>query len=670
MPNNYSPKDFRGRSFKGENLAGEDFSHADIRGADFTEANLEGAKFIDAKAGLQKRWAIFLFIVSLLLSGLSGSISGLAGYIAAQGFDAFQLSNKIAAGAVITALVIFCLLTIRYGILAGLGVVAGAFAVTGILAVTNVAPIIVFGTAASIGIGSVAAAGAGAFAVAVASAETFSLAGAIIGSVAGVIAGILIVDGAKVFTAAFTFAGAVVLLSFYISWQAMKGNEKHTIVRNIAIAFAAFGGTSFRKANLTDANFTRATLKSTDFRDATVTRTRFYQTKMLDRVRPGSTYLQKAQVRQLLVTGRLGQNQKFDHQDLRGVNLQGANLENASLIDVDFYQANLSNVNLSRTRLVRTNFERADLRGACLTGSCIQDWTISKGTKLDGIDCDYVFLKWVNGDKHDKMPPRGNFKEGGFVLFAKYILDTIDLYHNKDINPRLALTVLKKMSRDYDEPLDIVAVGKRGDKVFIKVRLSENIEQEEFKENYFARYVQGVKLLSSNPKQLPSVDELVENRLVEIASARTDEVSSINVTYIEYINTPKDVVIKGEVTVETIETGGDTIHQSGSFGIGVNKGKVNTEKLAGTINEANQQNLVEAAAEIQQLLKQLKETNPTETETVIAAKTADEIRNNPTLKARVIGALKFGGKEAFKEAVDNPLVNVLIAIIEGWQEAE
>ena len=42
-----------------------------------------------------------------------------------------------------------------------------------------------------------------------------------------------------------------------------------------------------------------------------------------------------------------------------------------------------------------------------------------------------------------------------------------------------------------------------------------------------------------------------------------------------------------------------------------------------------------------------------------------EIRNNPTLKARVIGALKSGGKEAFKEAVDNPLVNVLIAIIEG-----
>lgn len=142
-----------------------------------------------------------------------------------------------------------------------------------------------------------------------------------IGSLAGVIAGILIVDGAKVFPTAFIFASAVVLLSFYISYQAMKGNEKHSIIRNIAIAFGAFTGTSFRKANLTDANFTGATLKSTDFRNTIVVRTCFYQTKMLDRVRPGSTYLGASQVRQLLVTG-FGQNKNFDHQDLRGVNLQ------------------------------------------------------------------------------------------------------------------------------------------------------------------------------------------------------------------------------------------------------------------------------------------------------------------------------------------------------------
>ena len=51
-----------------------------------------------------------------------------------------------------------------------------------------------------------------------------------------------------------------------------------------AIAFAATGGTSFRNADLTDADFTSATLKSTDFREATLTRTRWHQAKKLDRI--------------------------------------------------------------------------------------------------------------------------------------------------------------------------------------------------------------------------------------------------------------------------------------------------------------------------------------------------------------------------------------------------
>ncbi|MDZ8236299.1 MAG: hypothetical protein RMZ69_03830 [Nostoc sp. ChiQUE01a] len=90
-------------------------------------------------------------------------------------------------------------------------------------------------------------------------------------------------------------------------------------------------------------------------------------------------------------------------------------------------------------------------------------------------------------------------------------------------------------------------------------------------------------------------------------------------------------------------------------------------------NYGSRTNLAEAAAEIQQLLKQLEKTNSINNDTertIVAVKAAEQIKNNPKLKARVINALKSGGKEAFKEAVDNPLINILLAIIEGWQEVE
>lgn len=54
----------------------------------------------------------------------------------------------------------------------------------------------------------------------------------------------------------------------------------------------------------------------------------------------------------------------------------------------------------------------------------------------------------------------------------------------------------------------------------------------------------------------------------------------------------------------------------------------------------------------------------------VVTRAAEYIEKDPTLKARAINALKLGGTEVFKEAVNHPLVNILLATIEGWTEAE
>lgn len=86
-------------------------------------------------------------------------------------------------------------------------------------------------------------------------------------------------------------------------------------------------------------------------------------------------------------------------------------------------------------------------------------------------------------------------------------------------------------------------------------------------------------------------------------------------------------------------------------------------------NNYNSQDLPQAAAEIQQLLEQLSKTYPTNTskeKNLVVGEAVDQIENDPKLKAKVINALKAGGTEAFKEAINHPVVNILMATIEGW----
>jgi hypothetical protein len=108
----------------------------------------------------------------------------------------------------------------------------------------------------------------------------------------------------------------------------------------------------------------------------------------------------------------------------------------------------------------------------------------------------------------------------------------------------------------------------------------------------------------------------------------------------------------------------------------INADTVNAHQIGGNITNytpEQRQNLAQAAAEIQQLLNQLGQTYPTNTpleKQIVVTEALKEIERNPTLKARVIGALKAGGTEALKELLDHPAVNVLLAALEGWQDAE
>ena len=106
---------------------------------------------------------------------------------------------------------------------------------------------------------------------------------------------------------------------------------------------------------------------------------------------------------------------------------------------------------------------------------------------------------------------------------------------------------------------------------------------------------------------------------------------------------------------------------NGSAGNIVEKAESGSQVVGTQNNYGSQekQTLAEAAAEIQKLLKQLELNNPAATDAEKEAFVTASIP--PNNRQRFVGALTALGKEAFKELLDNPYINVGVATVEGWQ---
>ncbi|MDJ0712993.1 MAG: pentapeptide repeat-containing protein [Prochloraceae cyanobacterium] len=481
----------RGANLKGEKLAQANFSDCDIRSANFSNADLKNANFQRAVAGLERRWATLLVLSSWFLSLISGFFSARAGYLVAQIFEPRTLEDQITGWVSLIVLIIFFFVTIRQGI--GLGLVAFAFTVAIVFAIA--------GTVVGVGVFSIAFAEAFVFAVAGAVGGAFVVAG----TGAGVFAGAGAISGAVAFAAVFAIAGAIAIaeteilaliitfLTAYIAWQALNGNEKYALIRKVAIAFAAIGGTSFRSADLTDVDFTAAKLKSTDIRYATVIRTCWKRTYLLDRVRLGSSYLQNPRVQKLLVYGQ-GKNQNFDLCNLRGVNLKGANLTNASFIGADLREANLQKANLSGAKLIQTELDGTDLTGAILTGATIEKRSLTANTKLDEIKCQYVFMRLpsIKDLNPCRQPPNWEeeFKNGDFTVWISPQFDSIDFYHNSNVDPDAIAISFKLLAENNPEAnLEILSIERLGkDKIMLRVSSSEEVAHPRLTLEYFEIY--------------------------------------------------------------------------------------------------------------------------------------------------------------------------------------
>jgi uncharacterized protein YjbI with pentapeptide repeats len=555
--NSYENSNLCNRSFVGGDLGGISFHGANIRGTNFTNAILSGANFSHAHAGLAPSRSIGLMVCSFILVAIAGLVIGYSSafpaFISTLLADQNAVGKEILISVGLSILTSFVFVIIRQGLGASLGILAIITAiVTAIIAFTgsnssitaatilqaviiamNVAGILVESLALSIFL-SIANTKALAFPI------ILALALALLGAQEGVkpstptfcdhlFIALGLQESVKVthsatFAISFVLTGilatALTALSTYVSIKSMAGDKRYGLIRTISISLSTALGTSFRGADLTDANFTQATLPHTDFRKANLKRTSWFQSTRLELSRIEGTYLEDANLRQLVVS-KDGLGNTYDYKNLQGLNLQAANLTDASFIGADLNEANLQDADFTRAKLVKTRLYGADLTHSCLSGACIQDWAISTDTKLEQVVCTHIYMRLPTQEDPDpwRKPDNRNetFKEGDFTDFIAPIIKTLDLYRQQNVDPRqiastfksldfyhyggidpaAAAVALKQLAEENPEAgLEVITLEGRGNE---KIRLQAVVTGEANSSQLNAEYFEKYRQISSLP---------------------------------------------------------------------------------------------------------------------------------------------------------------------------
>lgn len=195
-------------------------------------------------------------------------------------------------------------------------------------------------------------------------------------------------------------------------------------------------------------------------------------------------------MRELLVSGASEQG-GFAGLDLRGLHFVGMKLAGADFSDADLSGANFSAANLRDARLTRAVLLGADLSGSQLTGAGIGHWNIDKHTRLDGIDCQYVYLDEA---LQKRQPAVGEFRPGEFSKLYEEVANTVDLLIENSGQMEALLRSLAKLRGDYgdDSIAEVQKVERKdgGYKVSVEVppEMLEELRRELFQE--FAKQTQ------------------------------------------------------------------------------------------------------------------------------------------------------------------------------------
>ncbi len=435
-------------------------------------------------------------------------------------------------------------------------------------------------------------------------------------------------------------------------------------------------GAKFSEANLNEAYLSEADLIAADLSYADLSSADLIAANLIGANLIG-TYLAGADLTRANLSGADLIGAKLIGAKLSGANLSGANLSEANLSGAYLREANLRGANLSGANLNGANLSGGNLQRtkawgtnfnkAILTGTCLEDWHINSATNLEQVICDYVYLL---ADQKERCPRNGNFLPGEFAKLFQKSLEVCELVFRNGIDWQAFLTSFQKLQAETGASnLFIQAIENKNNGILIvRINVSNKTNKTEIEKYLKREYEYALKAIDKEYRYH------LQTTYEEIAIFRQQ---SANLTEIIKRMAGKTINVEARAMVDRqslLEVSTSSPRDSSSESLAdTSQDSDRLQSVQSNYTVEQQQNLADTAAKIQKLLQQLEQNYPTNTpleKQMVITEVIRRIETNPNLKSWLVKTLKGVNLEALKQLIDHPLINLLLAALEDYQELE